>query len=328
MRIKIEEEMPKATFAITNLIEDYSFQGSETQVVSKVTFPQYKPLKGYLIIAVSSNDKVNDIIKWKVTLNNIALTREFRPHIDAKIDERTYQAIFAYEVSKILTSTDLTLKISYEGKDKIKIDAASLITLHQYDDDEVYVLCISEVVQLNNYEIVLPTINNKNYRESTMYIGIIAQKRSVLRIDANNDHNNSSTFTLREGFNLIEANLNRYRTSDKVVLKCDDTSARHLFRCITHSSIIYPDLDIKHQRLDKNNVDLIIKNIGFSKTDHTELIILKGGIPTEKFIIGSMEPDEERKIRLLVSNNISKRMTIRVIWRKALRTFVKDHQIT
>lgn len=329
MRIKIEEEMPKATFAINNLIEDYSFQGRETQVVSKVAFPQYKPLKGYLIIAVSSNDRINDIIKWKVSLNNIALTREFRPHIDVKIDEKTYQAVFAYEISKILSSTDLTLKISYEGKDKIKIDTASLLTFHQYDDDNVYVSCISEVVQLNDYEMILPTVNNKDYKESTIYMGVTAQKPSTLLINANNS-NDSNTFILREGFNLIEASLSRYRTADRITLKCDDQSARHLFRCVTYSSISYPNLELEHRRIDNSNIDLVIKNIGVAKADHIELIILRSGLPIQKFVVGPMEANEERNVRLSLPmfNDINKKMTIRVIWRKALRTFVKDYQIT
>ncbi len=327
MRIRIEEEHKNSTFAITSLVEDYVLQGQGSQVISKTTFPRYKPFRGYLIVIVSSNNKVSDIIKWKVALNNIALTREFRPHIDAKINEKLYQAIFVYEVSKILSSNGLTFKISYEGKERIKIDGAVLITLHQYDDDNTYLLCNSEIIPLiDYYEMELPTQKYKDYRTAYIHMGIIAQKPSQLHFIV--DSNQNKLFPLGEGFNFIETNIHDVSSLTKIKLKCDNEMTRHVFNCVVFSSALQPDIILNHYELNENNLKLQVRNVGASRADAVEVLIIRSGWVMQRLSLGTMNSNEEKSINIVLPKDIARKVMVRILWRKVLRTFVRDYQIT
>jgi hypothetical protein len=332
MRIRIDEELDNATFSINNLVEDQVLHNQKPSVISKVDFGNFKFLKGYLIIAISSRGKINNATKWKIALNGIALTREFKPHLESRISENIYQALFVYDVSKILnTIQPLALfKMKYEEKEPITINAVSLITLHQYNESNVKIACVAEALSLDNYVLDLSqhVLDQKKYKESMLYLGIVSEQGSKLKL--NSSDSNLAVHNLGRGFNFIETSLRSAKT-DKLILKGEDPLTRHIFHCIAHTTLEYPSITIKQYLITSNNnynyLELVLANESPVDADDCEVIVFKMGIPIQRLSLGPFNAGEGRSIKIPLLNKISGRIVVRLVWRKALKTLTRDQII-
>jgi hypothetical protein len=329
MRIRISEELNNATFLINNLVEDQVLDTQKSSVLSRAVFGNFKLIKGYLIIAISGRDKIDNITKWKLTLNNIALTREFKPHLESKTSEKAYQALFVYDVSKILNTaqSEALFKMKYEGKEPVTVNVVSLITFHQYIESSVRISCTAEILNLNNHYILdlSPYATTQKYKECILYLGIVSERNSRLKL-INSDNNSFTVHNLGKGLNFIETSLQDTKTS-KLILEGEDLSARHIFHCVAYTTLEYPSIAIKQFSVTNNGLELILINEGSASADECEIIVFKTGVPMQKISLGLFNASEERSIKIPLPNKINGKIVIRLIWRKALKTFTRDQII-
>jgi hypothetical protein len=329
MRIRIDEELNNATFSISNLVEDQTLHGQKPSVMSKVNFGNFKLLKGYLIIAVSSRSRINNVTKWKIALNEIALTRTFRPYLEYEMSDKIYQALFVYDVSKILSATqpEAIFKLKYEGKEPITVNVASMITFHSYSEGSIKVSCIAEVFNLNNYVLDLSphAVTMQRHREGVLYLGIVSEQNSEVKIIDSNG-NNLMVHSLGKGFNFIESGL-KHTWTNMLTLKCEDPLARHIFHCTAYTTLEYPNINIRRYSINNNYLELALVNESSTAADNCEIIVLKTGTIIQRLHVDTLHAGEERTIKMPLSNKISGKVTIRLIWRKALKVFIKDQAI-
>jgi hypothetical protein len=333
MKIRVSEEYNEAINAINNLLEDHTLGEHETTISSRLDLGNYQLLKGYLIIGVTSNEKIENIIKWKITLNEVTLTREFKPHMEARISERIYQSLFVYDVTKILSSMqqEAVLKIKYEGKRPITVNNATLISFHRYLEASSKSDCIFEIAGLNNYTINLTSCSGhtEKFNERVLYLGIITDQKDTIQI-MNKQNETIHMQHLANGFNLIELNLKDINANE-LIIKSNVATTRLVFHCVTCTSINYPRIDVESLSIlrDVNVVELKLLNRG-ADADNCEVILLKAGNPVQRFNIGLFKSGEEKFIRIPLTQDtgkISGKLILRIIWRKALRLFSQEYVI-
>jgi hypothetical protein len=333
MKIRVSEEYNEAINAINNLLEDRTLHEQETTISSRLDLGNYRLLKGYLVIGVTSNERIENVTKWKITLNEVTLTREFKPHVEARINERIHQSLFVYDVTKILSSMqqEAILKIKYEGKRPITVNSATLISFHHYLEASSKSDCIFEIASLNSYMINLTSCNNhaERFNERVLYLGIVTDQKDDIQI-MNEQNETLYTQRLVNGFNLIELNLQDINANE-LIIKSVAATTRLIFHCITCTSINYPRIEVKDLSIlkDVNAIELKLLN-GGADADNCEVILLKAGNLVQRFDIGVFKSGEEKFIRIPLTQGIGKtsgKLILRIIWQKALRLFSREYVI-
>jgi hypothetical protein len=327
VELRLCREYPNSTYMINNLVEDQILNGIGEGIASRITLPSTDIVQGYLIILLSRDPTYTAFTKWKIALNNIILTREFKPHIDVQINEKLAHSLFIYDITKVI-NRDVNLKIGYEGKKPMKIDAATLITIHRYNEFHLGFNCIVKIMNLNNSSINIPkTPLSFESTEKNLNIGIVSDKNSVLDLEIIGSINKKTSYNLFQGFNIIETQLERDLEIDSINIKCSTGSPRHIFTCLFSLYSIYPRIDVKNINILEKDITLTIYNSGDSSADDIEMIFLRYGLQIYRSRIGSLKPGEEKL--LTIPRNIIKADNViaRIVWHKALRTFSRDLDI-
>ncbi|MEM1679090.1 MAG: hypothetical protein QXV81_02530 [Ignisphaera sp.] len=326
MELKLCEEYKQSTYTINSLAEDQTLTGMGEGVISRISLPPIPVVQSYLIVILSRDPTYTSFTKWKISLNNIILTREFKPHIDMQIGEKLAQSLFIYDVTKTI-SRDVNLKIGYEGKKPIKLDAAVLISIHRYEEFYLGFNFIMKILNLNS-SIELPKAElSFKPTERRLNMGIVAEKACTLELEVIGNLGRSTKHGLMQGFNMVEVPIEGALNIDSINTRCNSSSARHIFTCLFSLYSNYPTIDVKSVEMLEDGVSLTLYNTGTTSADDIELVFLRHGVQVYRFRIGGVKPGEEKAV--LLPKNIARmnNVTARVIWYKALRMFSKDLNI-
>ncbi len=321
MELKLCEEYRHSTYAIHSLIEDQTLTGAGEGVISRIILPQLPVVQSYLII-ILSRDPIYTFTKWKISLNNIILTREFKPHIDSQVNEKLTHSLFIYDVTKTL-GPDINLKIGYEGKKPLRVDAALLITIHRYEEFHLGFNFITKILNLNS-SIDLPKAKlSFEPTEKYLDMGIIAERSCSLELEFFGNINRSVKREIVYGFNMVEMPMDRDLDINSINIRCSNP-ARHIFTCLFSLYSNYPRIDVRNIDMLDNELSLTLYNAGNSTADDVEIVFFRYGVQIYRLRVGSLKPSEEKSVLIPKSVVKVNNVTVRIIWYKALRMFSKD----
>lgn len=326
MELRISEEYRQSTYAINSLIEDQVLSGSGEGVVSRTSLPPLPIVQGYLMVILSREPTYTSFTKWKLSLNNIILTREFKPHIDTQVSERLAHSIFIYDVTKTL-SREVNLKIGYEGKKPLKVDAVLLITVHRYEEFHLGFNFITKVLNLNTV-VDIPKIDlSFEPTEKHLNIGITAERNSSLELEILGNVGRSLRREVARGFNMVEVPVERNLDISSINVKCSSGLARHIFTCLFSLYSNYPRIGVKSTAVSDNGIQIALYNSGDSSADDVEVVFLRYGVQVHRIKIGGLKPGEEKDITIPRSITKMNNVIARIVWYKALRVFSRDLNI-
>lgn len=296
--------------------------GTGEGIISRASLPQIPVVQGYLIIILSRDPTYTNFTKWKISLNNIILTREFKPHIDRPVSEKLAQSLFIYDVTKTL-GRDASLRIGYEGRKPLRVDAALLITIHRYEEFHLGFNLITKIANLSS-SIDLPRVD-LSFEPTERYLdmGIVAERNCSLELEVVGSAIKSMKRELVQGFNMIEVPIESGVDVNLINSKCS-SPARHIFTCLFSLYSNYPRIDVENVDLTEEGLSITLRNIGSTAADEVEVVLLRHGVQMYRSRVGSLKAGEVKSVSIPRSAVRMNSTAVRVVWYKALKVFSRD----
>lgn len=330
MTIMIEKEYVDAVHYLNNLIEDKVICNSNRDkgaVESRTSLRVTDIKAAYLILVFTKSNNI-DVIKWKISFNDVILTRELKPHIEKTINDKFTQTVFVYDVSKIMTKDEASIKISCTAKGYVYLDGVTLLTIAQYKGFHTYVACeVNPYVMSNTISKTYNMTPSFDINEAIIYLGLIASTPSWIKIKS--CHGDVFNTNIPKGYNIIEATIDKDFLSN-IQIHSEPPQIRHIFSCIMLRHANYPDIVVDNISFTSSSIKLKLRNIGSSANDSLELLVLRYGIPIYRVSLPQLKPYEDIEYEISLGS-INKQIgfrpnniTIRIIWSKAYRIFERD----
>ncbi len=325
MAIAIRNEELNTIHYVMSMIED-SYIGIDYGKVirARAHIPEFPLKRAYLIISVSMNSPFNTMNKWKIVMNGVAITREYNPHMEKQFLNLIH-SVFVYDVTTTIKEPRVELSITYDGKERIKVDTATLLSIHSYEKIHTMIEGYVDIVPIDRalqYHYSAPSTFDPN--EGYLYAALSALRAgsiSILERSSNGDEHNYSAL-LNPGFNMIETKLKLLGDSD-IVFQPTLSAVKHVYtlRVLTRAS--YPKIEISKFSLEDSALTIGIRNSGESAADNVMVVALRLGTVLARAEIGTLRPGDEKLIELKLAQR-AKPSHIRIIWRKGSRLFTHD----
>ncbi len=321
MVIAIREEAPNAMHSILSLVEDsYIGLGKGKILKARGFIPQQCVRKAYLIISATLNTPFNPMNKWKIVLNGVTITREYNPHIEKRLANHIH-ALFVYDVTATIKEPRVDFYIAYDGKEDVKIDNVTLMTLHRCEDAHTLIEGFAEVETLDNevhHECRAPRTFVPT--EGQLYVAVSAPRPDDIAILERNRSEHQHLVHVAPGFNLIERPAKILEGSTIVVKSTSPIKHVYTFRVL--SNVRYPRIEVL--KIDSCNEALrvVLQNVGESTAENVMVIGLRMGMVVARAVIDSIPVGEQREVSLDIRR--AKPSYLRIVWRKGSRMFSKD----
>uniref|UniRef100_A0A7C4H1I6 Uncharacterized protein n=1 Tax=Ignisphaera aggregans TaxID=334771 RepID=A0A7C4H1I6_9CREN len=158
-----------------------------------------------------------------------------------------------------------------------------------------------------------------------MNIGVVSPSNSLLNVTTYSDERKIKLF---KGYNVIEVKLDRNDIT-AFSITSDNEDLRHIFSCIIFRYSEFPKIVVNDLKIEKSAIKLKLTNVGNSRSDKLELLIIRHGIPIYRASLKSLEPHEqldyEIDIETLKQTNIKTNdIVLRIVWSKAYQLFEQD----
>ena len=318
----IREEQQNSAHVFTSMLEDAVIGGMRGKsLTSRTVLPQYPVRKAYLLLALSLTTPFNPMYKWKIVLDEVVLTREYKPMIETEI-ENSIRSLFVYDVTSAIKGLEPILKIVYDGRNPIRIDIAGLLTIHEYPRFHTYLegyIRIESLVKQPSFTYGIPS--NFTPNEGKVLLAVTAVRRNTLRV-LDKSTNNVFNYTLSPGINLIEMNLGNPATRT-IEISAESAGSVHLFSILAYSHTMYPQIKVEKLHVDGSVVHLVIRNVAEESSDDTMVVLLRLGSVISQHRIGSVKGGESIELSIPISGRHIPSL-VRIVWRKATRTFIND----
>ncbi len=325
MAIAIRNEELNTIHSISSLVED-SYVGIDYGKVlrARVYIPEYPVKRAYLIISVTMSSPFNTMNKWKIVLNGVAITREYNPHIE-KSFLNLIHSVFVYDVTTTIKEPRVEFSLTYDGKERIKVDTATLISIHSYDNIDTMLEGYVDLLPLESalqYHYSQPKEFSPN--EGYLYSALAALRAGSLSIvergEDGSEHNHSTM--LNPGINIIETPLKILGASD-IVLHSEQSAVKHVYSLRVLTRATYPRIEVKEVKLQDGRLVISIANSGESSADNVMVVALRLGTVLARSSVGTLKPQESRIIELKLGQRVQP-SHVRIIWRKGSRLFTHD----
>lgn len=330
MAIVVEKEFVHAVHQIHNLVEDKVLCSSNKEkgvIESKIPLYVSNIVSAYLILAFTRLSNA-DIVKWKISFNDVILTRELKPHIEFSINNKYIQSVFVYDVSRIVPRNESSIKISCTAKGYVYLDGVTLLTIAQYKGFHTHIKC-----EVNPY--IIDDSISRSYNltpsfdanEAIIHLGLIATSPSWIEIKTS--YGDIKKINLLKGYNVIESKLNKNSLSS-IQISSGSPQTRHIFSCAALQYAEYPSITIEDLKIIGSVIKLKLKNVGNSVNDTLELMVLRYGIPIYKVSLPQLKPNEHIDYEIDLNSIVKQggfkanNIVFRIIWSKAYKLFERD----
>ncbi|QOR93830.1 hypothetical protein IMZ38_04035 [Thermosphaera chiliense] len=310
----------------------------------KVTIPIGLPNRSFTPLQLAILDMIvqsqDNRIDWKVKVNGVNITKEFKPLFTAKTDSAVYSK-FVFDITSILNTEEsmsrnwVNVTIKHEGGTGFSIKTLLLLSIYESEDGRTSLEYRSGLVRLrpgerfniskgedepySNVKIVYGSMSKDLI--TTVHIG-----DRIIRLGIHNDFEEYE-FT-REGkqpvFIQVEESVNSSKT--KEVFLANVIS----YNSTLKAPFLVGSLDSVRMEGRELVIDLSLKNTGESAPDSVVYTILHKGqaIYTSKDV-ERIDPQMlvNRKIHVKMPEGVDE-ATLRIIWRKLTKTWFLDLPIS
>ncbi len=322
MTLVIKEEQQNSAYTFTSMFEDAVIGGIRGKSISaRAALPRHPIRKAYLLLALSLTSPFNPMHKWKIVLDEVVLTREYKPFIETSIGN-TIRSLFIYDVTSALKSCEPTLRVVYDGRNPVRIDVASLITLHNYPNFHTYIegyVRIESLVRRLSLAYGIPASFTPN--EGKIFLAVSAMKNDTMKV-LDKETNSLLEYTLSPGINLVEIDLWNH-SARTIEIAAGSAHTIHLFNILAYTHAIYPRIEVEEVGIDGDSLHLVLKNSSQESADDAMVVLLRLGTVIAQQRVGPIKGGEKVEINVPLSGRHTPSL-VRIVWRKATRTFLND----
>ncbi len=280
---------------------------------------------------------------WRVKVNGINVTKEFKPYIYSRLDNGFY-AKFVYDITSILKTPESLRKkranvtFKREGGEPFTVSQISILALYSSNEAKTNITYYSGALGLE------PGEKSKEYlfeidlgEEALLRTSIYMPSRAtVLDIFMDNEH--SLTVSNIQGMdetiyevkkNIKSISYHHRDTGEKYTPKQVVVSNILLYNIIyVKPDLYFQEIDLPKQCSGECSGKIKIINNGESKPDKTMIVLMSLGNVLFSKKIRSPEPGEtiEETIKYKLPPG-EYDLVLRIIWRKLSKTWFRDERI-
>jgi len=311
----------------------------ETIPIKWDPLPNLELNRAFLEIGVISP---RESIDWKVKVNGMNLTREFKPMVSTRLGDKIYSK-HVFDITSILKIPEnrfrnrINVTFKREGGSVISIEHIGLIALFETDEAETNIKYYSGSISLDIGENTILETNydhNQAYYTSSIYVPSRIAKlkiklgggKEIFVTGVQGMHEEYDVVTTSKIIDSIE--YEHVESSEKYAPKEIVISNLLLYHTIHANPDIHIDeIDVPETSKGELNISMKLSNRGESKPDKLLISIMDRVEVIRVVQIEPLKPGEERTINLKLNLQPGEHnLVFRVIWRKLSRTMFKEER--
>ncbi|MEM0378688.1 MAG: hypothetical protein QXP68_04535 [Thermosphaera sp.] len=314
--------------------------GSAQKVTIPIGLPNrnFTPIQlGILEMIVESPDNKID---WKVKVNGINVTKEFKPMFTAEVDS-TRLFKFVFDITSILNVDEsmgknwVNITLKHEGGSPFSIKNIMLLTIYESEDGVVELNYRSGLARIKPGEkIKIKDADARSFSNIKIIYGSSSKEVTPVLLVGEKP----IRLSLHNSFEEYDLTANE---KESIYLAVEDGAKGLKSRYVLLSSVISyisvmktPVLEatIENVKIDHEKIELefTLKNTGESSPDSLVYTVLHKGqtIYVEKETKTLPPGSELHKRILLKSPEALNQFVLRIVWRKLTKTWFQDLNIT
>ncbi|MEO3993765.1 MAG: hypothetical protein QN229_05645 [Desulfurococcaceae archaeon TW002] len=279
----------------------------------------------FLSILLRGEDLKPKSLPWKVSINSVNITREYKPQISVSLEGVTY-ALQVFDVSQIIKEPGkYLLKLSAETSKTIEILAVSLVGVEQTQDTEIVMNYYSGVLVLKKNEKYFFTHPHEGLELGIDIIAEVPSKTSEVAIVCGEEVMTSQLI------GISEISLKKLQASQKhmcsVELRKSDVpkplvlSDLLVYRPLTPAPQVFLDAFL----ISNKEIRVLVKNEGLSRLSKALVVVLSEGKVLSRDELKDLKPGDTTELRLispedLISKEIYVKLIYSDIWGQNIKT--------
>lgn len=280
----------------------------------------------FLSILLKSDDLKPKSFPWRVSINSINITREFKPQVLVNLEGVTY-ALQVFDVSQIIKEPGkYLLKLSTETSKTIEVSSVSLVGVEQSQDDtEVVIDYYSGVLILKKGEEYVVTYPREGLELGVEIVAEVPSRTSEIAVVCGEE------VKISQLIGVSEISLKKLRASQEskcsVILKENNVpkplviSDLLLYRPITPT----PQVFLEASLINNKEINVLVRNEGTSKLSKALVIALSEGKTLSRSELRDLKPGETVEVKLvspedLINKEVYVRLIYSDIWGQNIKT--------
>jgi len=291
-----------------------------------------KLVPSYLMLVASSIDFKGNMV-WKVSLNGITLTREFKPQTLIELDDKLY-AMQVFDITQLTqTPGKYSLKITCESSEPVFIEALYMIGVMYRKDVRASLSMNAGVLGLKPGEEVNLKLKLPKYKlnDSLILVYNSPSKRALVKLSIGD-----LEYNIKDKLGTSELSLNNIlaRCESKVLKitheKPQITYYPKYFKifgyAIYSTNISGPEIKLKDLKVlsDEGVVKLLLTNEGDVEANNVIIVGIRMGEIVFRDLIKKFKPKDimERTYKVhFKANNLMLRVIYRGLRGQIIRTY-------
>ncbi|MEM1628214.1 MAG: hypothetical protein QW551_02895 [Desulfurococcaceae archaeon] len=287
-------------------------------------------------------ESMSERLEWKLRVNGIGVTKEFKPHISLKLGNRWLHK-FIFDISSLLNVQHalsrewFNVNIKYEGGDPFSVKALVFNAIYEDGDASTSIKHLTGLLRLNlgeNIEVHIPDYIRSDIYDMRMILEIPRDGRIKLIVG----DNETEILSNSHGFDEYVYTVNRAHTENKIRLVYQNSRSPREIPMVVSSIMMFrtrikqPRLEIRDLEIVRKENDiwlrLYIVNTGSSIPDRVIYSVFHRGQVICSFRENiPIKPGEELVKEIYVKGNIRDDITVRVIWSKLTRIWTTERSV-
>ncbi len=284
-----------------------------------------------LSIVVSSRTFSGNIL-WKVSLNNITLTREFKPQTMVELEEGVY-AIQVFDVSNITRSFTgkYLLKVSCESSSPVRISAAFLVGSMKYEGMKGYLTADLGILAIKPGEVTSLNLASSHEGKKDLVLMVYDSPSRLASVKVDIDG--------------IASNINEKVGVDELLINkgCGECLVKvlHNESPITYfpknfkvygiaryrAEYLGPKIELIRSEVNGSILKCVIKNVGDVVADRVMIVGMGMGEVLFREHLSKIKPGSEVKVIRELSSDRVKPLVIRLIYQDLVGQAVETYMI-
>ncbi len=282
-------------------------------------------------------------IQWRVKVNGISVTKEFKPHIVSKAGENLF-AKLVYDITSILRTPEglrkkrVNVTFKHEGGEQIIVEHLAVLAFYKTEEAVTDITFLSGAVSLKPGEetaVNIPYTGAHGVLRSTVFIPS-SNAQAFIEI---NGSKRIDIGGIQGPYEIIET-IDNLKENNTILFRHEEAETMYYPKEMRLSNILILRTEYKMPKLEIKDIDVRdaekggkiihvkLVNNGVSKPDSALIVLMSLGNVVARKIIEPIEPGQEVEEEIPV--NLPKGeydLVLRIIWRKLSKTLFNDKRV-
>ncbi len=289
----------------------------------------------YLTMVSVLSEPVSKVM-WRVSVDGLNITREFKPQIANESPIGNIYAVHVFDLSKIVKGgKTYTLTISCDSSMPVIVDGLELVGVRRVDGVSTGVSYRAGCVLLNPSESysIRSTFSKPGLYNASLFMNV-PSRNALVDISLNDEHVRTLSGLL--GLSNVQLSNLRLKGKDTLVIRHRETAEMYHPRFIGVYSVLKHDVNCRGPEVTMTldevlcegkecKLSVVLKNEGDIACDNVMVVGFSAGNILLRDVISSIKVGEEVRKRYCVNvKGVDNRVVLKVIYRRFGRQIINE----